>query len=308
MDVSVILATYRRPETLRRTLESFVGLDTTGFSWELIVVDNAADPRTAEEVKRLADRLPIGFLVEERRGKNHALNRALRTATGGLFVFTDDDVVADRAWIREMFEGAGRWPEQSVFGGRILPLLPPGKLPIPSDHKFFKFAYVIADWDLCEGPYDANDVWGPNMAIRSSMFASGWQFNTEVGPSGTNYVMGSETELTTRLEKAGFRSVYLPKSLVFHQIRPEQLRLDWVYGRAFRTGRYLAAKSDLPAAPAIRSIPVPLLKQILRLSVKRVLSVFDKPKAIEFGLRYWVTRGKIYEYRIKRHSLLRNSR
>ena len=46
MDISVILATYHRPEILNRTLESFCSLDTNLLKWEVLVVDNAYDIKT----------------------------------------------------------------------------------------------------------------------------------------------------------------------------------------------------------------------------------------------------------------------
>ena len=46
MDISVVLATYHRPEMLNRTLESFCSLDTKTLKWEVLVVDNAYDIKT----------------------------------------------------------------------------------------------------------------------------------------------------------------------------------------------------------------------------------------------------------------------
>ena len=95
MNLSVILATYKRTPLLSRTLESMAKLDSGRLDWELVVADNANDEETRSLVDRFRDSLPVRYLVEEGKGKNLALNRAVKEARGELFVFTDDDVVAE---------------------------------------------------------------------------------------------------------------------------------------------------------------------------------------------------------------------
>lgn len=297
MDISVLLSTYRRAEILDRTLESFCHLDTDGLKWELIVVDNADDPKTQRAVENYVGRLPIKYLLETKRGKNNALNTAIEFAKGDLFVFTDDDIIADRNWLFEMWEGAKRWPDCSVFGGRILPKFPPGEIPIPREHPLFEGAYCVADWKRDEGPYRAQDVWGSNMAIRSEVFHQGGRFNSAIGPDGNNYIMGSETELTVRLEKVGCHSIYLPRSLVYHQIRPEQLRIKWLYCRAYRTGRTQAQNNRFPNVPFMFGVPRHLIRKLIENGIKKLLYFFDRKKAIDFGIKYWMVRGNIYQYK-----------
>ena len=190
------------------------------------MVDNAGGERTRKTVTKFSNKLPIKYLVEMKPGKNNALNTALPQAEGEIFVFTDDDIVADPNWLIEIREGMKRWSEYHVFDGRILPKWPNGK-GILFEHPFLKGAYTIADWDIPEGFYSARRVWGPNMAIRASIFRNGWRYDPNIGPGGSqNYIMGSETELVNRLEEAGYRAVYLPRSFVFHQIRPEQMNMN----------------------------------------------------------------------------------
>ena len=63
------------------------------------------------------------------------------------------------------------------------------------------------------------------------------RFNPDIGPTGSNYVMGSEIDFLKNASNAGYTDVYVPSALVYHQIRPEQLTHSWIYGRAFRLGR-----------------------------------------------------------------------
>jgi glycosyltransferase involved in cell wall biosynthesis len=264
-DISILFATYTRSDILVETLESFCSLNAKGLDWEIIVVDNADDRETWRTVEKFHDRLTIKYLVETNKGKNSALNSAIPDAIGKLLVFTDDDVIADTNWLIEIWEGAQRWPKHMVFGGRILPKLPTQEVHIPMDrhHPLISGAYVIADWDLKEGVYSPDKVWGPNMAVRSEIFQKGWRFNPDIGPSGNNYIMGSETEFVIRLAKAGYEPVYLPKALVYHQIRSEQLNSKWLYKRAFKIGRSSAFFKGVQNKPVFWGMPKHLLRKTI---------------------------------------------
>lgn len=298
MDITVMLTTFRRAEILSQTLNSFCNIITDGLSWEILVVDNDGDPNTEEIVLGFSNKLPIRYLIEKKGGKNNALNKAVELAKGDLFVFTDDDVIADHNWLMEIWEGAMRWPDVSIFGGKILPRYPAGtKIPLSETHQFFKGAYVVADWDAGEGHYSPQKVWGPNMAMRPTIFLDGWRFNPEIGPNGDNYVMGSETELLMRLKESGMNAVFLPKALVHHQIRREQLEVAWLYGRAFRYGRSMAQLYELPNATYWFNVPRYLFRKLLETAIRRIIYCYDYDKRIDLGINYWILRGNIYQYR-----------
>jgi hypothetical protein len=299
MDISVILATFNRPEMLEKTLNGFLLLQEKNISWEIILVDNAGDPDTENIANKFTGKLPLKYLVVTKRGKNNALNRAISEAEGKLFIFTDDDVLVDPDWLVEIWEGANRWPESNIFGGRILPKFPNGKRPL-FDHPFFIGAFAIADWGIQEGIYQADKVWGPNMAIRAFLFKEGWKFNPAIGPDGSRtYVPGSEVDLTRRLEEAGNSSVFLPKSLVYHQIRSEQLDYKFHYGRAFRFGQQFSHEESKSNLRTFFGIPRYLIRKICRAYILFVLSFFNKDDKTKFdrGLNLWETRGRIYWYR-----------
>ena len=102
MDISVIIATYKRAGLLKQTLESFVSLNTRDMIWQLIIADNAGDIETERVIRSYENRLPLQFLKSSKRGKNAALNGALSKAEGELFVFTDDDIIADPEWLKQL--------------------------------------------------------------------------------------------------------------------------------------------------------------------------------------------------------------
>lgn len=298
MSVSILIATFSRGEFLKTTLSRLALLKRPDLLEEVIVVDNAGEEVTQRIVSAMSTRLPMHLLTERRPGKNRALNRAVPMARGDLVAFIDDDIIVAPDWLTELVEGAARWPDASVFGGRILPRWPARGAPT-FEHPFFRHAYAIADWSSGEGYYSAGRVFGGNMAIRRSVFAAGWAFAPEVGPEGTTeYVPGSETELTLRLERAGISSVYLPQALVFHRIRPEQLERPWLYARAFRKGRADLYRHPKAHGVRISGVPLALWRDLARTAITVLGSRFSNDVArFDRAIAYSHMRGMVYERR-----------
>jgi glycosyltransferase involved in cell wall biosynthesis len=304
MDISIIFATFKRPQVLSRTLESLTHLDHSELSWELFVVDNANQNETAKVIKSYVNRLPLKFMIEQKPGKNHALNKAIPKANGSVFVFTDDDIIADPKWLVELWEGVKRWPEYSVFGGKIIANWPSG-IPFWGDnHPLNQSLFSLHYPSKVEKVYDKEDFlpYGPNMAIRRNIFDKGYRYNTEIGPNGSNvYVMGSETELLKRLKNDGYDPVFLPNAIVQHQIRETQLTKKGLNRRNFRIGLSdsFSGQQDFSL---FFNAPRYLWKQLFYTWIKYLFANFflQRIKAFELYCAFWRIKGKIYGNRSKR--------
>ncbi len=302
VSVSVLLATYRRDEILKTTLESFARLAPTAFGYEIIIIDNDASPKTEELIAEYREQIPVVYLAEPKSGKNSALATGLQHAGGDLLVFTDDDIVADPQWLNELYAGIARHPEAQLFGGRILPRYPENHLEkgseIDFNHWFLRTALVIADWPQQEGPIKAGKIWGPNMAVRRSVFESGIAFNPDIGPNGQDYVMGSETEFLQRASDAGYACIYIPSALVYHQIREEQLSLDWMRARAFRAGKGEVALNSERDSKRIGGVPRYLYRKFLFCILKKVLIGWAMNNKQKFSnmMNLEFLRGQIAQY------------
>jgi GT2 family glycosyltransferase len=103
--VSVIVPTCGRSPLFEVALDSLTALDYPRY--EIVVVDNAPQaPETARIVAGRAAADPrIRYTCEPRRGVTHARNRGLAEAGGEIVAFADDDVVADRRWLRALVDG-----------------------------------------------------------------------------------------------------------------------------------------------------------------------------------------------------------
>lgn len=298
MNISVIIATYRRSEILNRTLDSFNLLQCKDLKWDLWVVDNADDPETKQIVTSWNNKLPINYLVETKAGKNHALNHAIPMIKGQLMVFTDDDIIARSDWLRQLWEGAQRWPDHFVFGGRIIADWPDGIPFWGDDHPLNQSLFSLHSPTREERPYGDGDFlpYGANLAIRREIFDKGYRYNTEVGPDGSNtYVMGSETQLLKRLKKDGYDPIFLPRAVVQHQIRKSQLTRAGLNTRNFRVGLTVGQTGE-NNMPLLLGAPRYLWKQLIQTMIKRgVAKLFsNKIKSFELNCSFWRIKGIIY--------------
>ena len=62
----------------------------------------------------------------------------------------------------------------------------------------------------------------------------------KIGPRGSSYPMGSETELLLRLSRQGHKAWHVQGAVVEHLVRKEQLNKAWILQRAigYRHGWY----------------------------------------------------------------------
>lgn len=82
--VSVVFGTYAEKDSIRGVIDDFFA---TGVVDEVVVVNNNAEPGTAEEVEKTAARQ----VFEPKQGYGHAYQRGLAEATGDLLILCEPD-------------------------------------------------------------------------------------------------------------------------------------------------------------------------------------------------------------------------
>jgi glycosyltransferase involved in cell wall biosynthesis len=280
--LTVLLATRNRAQILHRVLESYRCLQQPETGWKLVVVDNGSADGTAELIASFSDLLPLHSLCEPRVGKNFAINAGLELIEGDLVVFTDDDVFPYPDWLVELRKIADAQPEYSMFGGAIVPrweVTPPHWI----EWVELSPVYALTGPWMKEGPIAPFFIYGPNMSVRSNVFQSGMGFNTSIGPRGSSYPMGSETELILRLYRQGHKGWHVHSAVVEHFIRKEQLQKAWVMKRAIRFGRGEYRVSHAEAAPPAKmSMGIPKgLEDLVRKMIKEGLFMIAATAALK---------------------------
>ena len=224
MDVSVIICTYNRCDSLRQTLESLCQVDIPpGVRWELLLIDNNSTDATAQVCESFSGRLPLRYVFEGQQGVSYARNRGIAEAAAPLLFFSDDDVTMDKGWFVNLWNATEHHPEIGIFGGRIIGVWENGAPPWLKRTARSMLRLVSTHLDLGEEEQIVTRIdkgpWGPNMALRKSLLAERFRFSTNFGRTGQRkmHVRGGETELILRLFKLGHKGLYVGRATVYHR-------------------------------------------------------------------------------------------
>ncbi len=134
-DITVIIPTRRRPESLRETLRCLATTGHEGLLIDVIVVENDTELKCKEIALSFLPLLSMRHLQETLPGKAHCINRALdEKLLGKIVVWLDDDMSPLGDWFHEIANTCERNPDHDLFGGRIWPKYPTPNPPSWSEH------------------------------------------------------------------------------------------------------------------------------------------------------------------------------
>lgn len=248
-DISVVIPTFNRAQELNRTLEGMIGTEKGDLSIEFVVVDNGCTDQTKSIVDSFSSRLRVRYIFEPRPGKSRALNTVLeKGGLGNIVVFTDDDVDPSREWLVAIASACGRWPNHSVFGGRINVSFSIENVPkFAFDPYISSIGFACHNYSNDECLYkDGQTPFGANFWVKRKVLDNGRRFNEGIGAFATGMIFGEDTLFLLGLQGDGYEIVYSPRAMVTHRVRPELLKLSKIYQRAYRHGRGMTHIYGLP--------------------------------------------------------------
>jgi glycosyltransferase involved in cell wall biosynthesis len=260
--ISVAICTFNRAESLRRTLDSLVGVRVPGdIAWEVVIVNNNSTDHTDNVICEYVERLPVRREFEPRTGKSNALNRAIDVAQGEYILWTDDDVVVDAGWLTAYVEAFRRWPDSAVFGGRIRPRYdPPAAKWIMQSEAVLVGPYAIRDFGDQVRPFSADDEdhfpYGANWAIRA-IEQRAFRYDPELGPVPRRIRNQEDTDLMLRLLRSGATGYWISEAIVEHCIGRDRQTVRYIAEYYESWGETLAFRNAAAtaAAPFLFGIP-----------------------------------------------------
>ncbi len=124
---SVCVATFKRPELLRKLIQSlFYQKKIDEILLEIIIVDNDVEKSAKEIVAEFSDTSSITISYYEQPIRNISLTRnmALDNSSGQFIAILDDDETADQYWIRNLIDTSVKFNADAVFG-YVIPVFDP---------------------------------------------------------------------------------------------------------------------------------------------------------------------------------------
>jgi len=208
--VSIVIPTCRRPELLARCLGALAAQDYDAHLYEIIVADDAAEPRVRHLVAQWAKRTHGAPLIRYvavtgSRGPAGARNRGWEIASGDVVAFTDDDTVARADWLTEGMKAM--IPGVAAAAGRVI-------VPLPGDRPLTDYERDIRHMETAE--FLTANCFVRREVLRAvggfdERFTSAWR---------------EDSDLQFRLLEANGKVVAAPHAVVEHPVRA----MSWAGG------------------------------------------------------------------------------
>lgn len=277
MELSVILCTYNRSNGLIRTLESLQSQDLPkNFAWEVVVVDNNSTDDTPEKVRGFAEssELVVRYVKEKKQGLSHARNKGVAEARGRYLHFTEDDEIADKNLIQEIY-GTFETFQCDCVGGRIY-LKCEDEMPRWLTKDLWGFQGYLNYGDNAIQMDEQRYPFGGNMTFSREVFRRIGLFNVNMGRKGDQLFGGEEVDFFQRLLSAGGKGIYQPEAIVYHVTKKPRLQKKYFRTLHYKNGMQQALLADEIYQRSLFGIPLFIFPQFLRSIRKYISAVFSQ--------------------------------
>ena len=290
MLLSVIVPTYRRPETLVVLLatlgEQIAALGDGGA--ELVVVDNCPD-RSAKAA--VTTRAPGAVYVSEPRpGVVHARNAGIRAARGRQVVFIDDDQRPEAGWL-DSYRALALQGHAACFG----PVLPEFAAPPPPHLRTLLEGLFSRDAGVPMGT-DITDK-RAYMGTGNSMFDRARCFASEA-PFDPRFNQGGEDVWFLRqlVQDRGLRLTWSAEAAVHETVPATRMTAAYVRSRRFHNGqlRCLVEAGGRNRGATVFWMAVGLVQTMVFGAAALVTLPVDRARSAAFGARMAGGLGKVF--------------
>ena len=239
MKLNIVIPTYNRAESLKKTLVSLASAELPpNFQVQVTVIDNNSTdktPRIVEEMMPHFTVIKLEYLFEKEQGRSFALNTGIKNADGELLSAIDDDEEIDKQWFVEVEKTfRERWKELDFLSGKILPNL---EIEPPVWVEPLKVgALCWRDFGDEEWVYDVSTpmITGAHGIFKTDVFKEIGFYNEHIGVRGKGFISGEDDVFYEQLIKSGKHGIYNPKLIMYHYV--PAYRLDKSYFRQWLFG------------------------------------------------------------------------
>jgi GT2 family glycosyltransferase len=228
----VCIPSFRRPQHLRRTLESLAN-QRTGRAFAVVIVENDAMacqsvPVAAEFLR--AGKFPGLCVVEPRQGNCHAINAAFETALATFpvavnFLMIDDDEIASPDWL-ELMVCTAETTGADVVGGPVLQNFDNDMKRGLKRHPAFLPAYDTTG--------AVPIIYGcGNCLIRRPVFA---KLGEPAFDLRFNFLGGGDVDFFTRCRRLGIKFHWVAEAVIVETVPNSRTHPTWLALRGLRIG------------------------------------------------------------------------
>lgn len=255
VDVTIAIATFRRPRGLKRLLDAIAKIETCANIF-VLVADNDSIAHEGYDLCRglcVGYRWPIDAFVVPERGiaqvRNALIIRALQRPKMAFLVMPDDDGAPEPQWLDALLRVQNE-TNADVVAGAVIPAF---EAPPPV---WASRAPGIAPLRGATGPVEMIDGTGNTLFTRACVERAGYPFFDP----GYALTGGEDKELFTRLKSQGAHFAWCDEAVVRETMPASRLTLRWILLRAYRIGN-----SDMRVFLQYRRGRAALLRELVKI-------------------------------------------
>ena len=231
MKLLVGIPTHKRPELLRKCLDSIAAQRGALPEIEVFIADNDAAGREGVNlVEQMAPGFPypLAGAVVAQPGisavRNAILDEAKRRGVD-FIAMIDDDETASPEWLVNLLK-VQRETSADIVGGHVDFVF---CCPPPQE---IKFSRSFRTRPRAQGPTHPLTASNNFLVGAQAMADRGWpRFDLEFGLTG-----GGDTEWFMRLARLGIRFAWAADALVIEEVPLDRMTRKWILQRAYRAG------------------------------------------------------------------------
>lgn len=253
-EVSILIATYDRPLSLKKTLQSVLDQrNRLGLTVEIVVTDNHPSGSGAAAVEALqGGAFPIRYVTDLTRNMSILRNRGFAEARGRLAALIDDDEVAAPDWLDELVAALRETGADIAVGPRLADFAG-GAPPAydPTGAQFMRDLHLPDRAEIVLTEASGKPRYG--LGTGNSLFNLAACFPNGAEPMrpGFGDAGGEDAEMFARLHRDGRRLVWASKAFVTETVTPNRTTIAYRLIRTRReTQHYVAIYVDGARKPS----------------------------------------------------------
>lgn len=225
--IDVCIASYKRPQLLKKLLQSLFVQETEGeFMFSIIVTDNDVQ-RSAEPVVNVLNAWGRNMIyaVEPEQNISLARNKSLSLARGEYIATIDDDEYADTHWLLYLYRALVAHNADVVIG-QVKPAFHDRVPRFVRDSRAFRLPNPATGSTENFALYTGNSLFRRSLVQEIAI-----PFDPDFGRTG-----GGDSAFFEAIRKQGRKCIWCREALVFEYIPPARTRWRWILKREYRRG------------------------------------------------------------------------
>jgi cellulose synthase/poly-beta-1,6-N-acetylglucosamine synthase-like glycosyltransferase len=209
--VSIVVGVFNEEKYMGECIESLLNIDYPKDDYEIIIVDGMSNDSTQSIIKRY----PVKLILNQKKTVAAARNLGIKHAKGNLIAFTDGDCKVDKSWLKTLVKESLNAPDDvACVGGP--------NLILDTDSILARVVGYTQETLMGSGGSAQSYKYTKKQYVQSIPNCNALYKKSaieDVGYFDEYFVVGQDGELNYRMQKAGFRFLYVPEAKVWHHRR-----------------------------------------------------------------------------------------